>query len=54
VRILRAVALLGARGLLSGIAPAVAQTIVAMGINLSEITTVASSHDALRLLMNPP
>ena len=53
LRILRAVALLGARGLLSGIAPAVAQTIVAMGINLSEITTVASSHDALRLLMNP-
>jgi rsbT co-antagonist protein RsbR len=53
LRILRAVTLLGARGLLSGIAPAVAQTVVAMGINLSEITTVASLHDALRLLMTP-
>jgi rsbT co-antagonist protein RsbR len=51
VRILRAVSLLGARGLISGIAPAVAQTIVSMGVDLSQITTLASLHEALRLFI---
>lgn len=51
VRIIRAVSLLGARGLISGIAPAVAQTIVSMGVDLSRITTLASLHEALRLFI---
>ena len=51
VRIIRAVSLLGARGLISGIAPAVAQTIVSMGVDLSQITTLASLHEALRLFI---
>jgi rsbT co-antagonist protein RsbR len=49
--LLRAVSLLGARGLISGIAPAVAQTIVSMGVDLSQITTLASLHEALRLFI---
>lgn len=51
VKILGAVALLGAQGIISGIRPAVAHSLVAIGVDLSRVTTVATLHDALRMCM---
>lgn len=52
LRILGAVALLGVQSLVSGIRPAVAQTLVALGVDLSRVTTFATLHDALRRCMS--
>lgn len=49
VRILRAVALLGVQGLVSGIRPGVAQTLV--GVDLPPMSTTGTLHDALRRCM---
>jgi hypothetical protein len=51
MRIVRAVELLGARSIVVGIRPEVAQTIVTMGADLSSITTRANLRDALVLCM---
>lgn len=47
IRMARAVSLLGAECLLTGIAPAIAQTIVHMGIDMQGVTTHRSLRDAL-------
>lgn len=52
LRILGAIALLGVQGLVSGIRPAVAQALVALGVDLSRVTTFATLHDALRRCMD--
>ena len=48
IRVARAAGLLGAVCLLSGVRPAVAQTLVEIGVDLSSIVTVATLRDALR------
>ena len=53
LRIIGAVALLGVRGVVCGIRPAVAEALVAIGIDLSRVTTKATLHDALRSCMGP-
>jgi rsbT co-antagonist protein RsbR len=47
-----AVELLGARGIVVGIQPPVAQAIVSIGVDLSRIATLRSLRDALVLCMN--
>jgi rsbT co-antagonist protein RsbR len=47
VRILRAVELIGAKGMISGIRAAVSQIIIALGLDLSKVRTFASLHQAL-------
>jgi rsbT co-antagonist protein RsbR len=49
--IIAAVRLLGAEGIISGIRPNVAQTMVSMGIDLSSVITLSSLRDALALCM---
>ncbi|MDI1442688.1 PAS domain-containing protein [Polyangium sp. 6x1] len=49
--IIGAVRLLGAEGIISGIRPSVAQTMVSMGIDMSSILTLSSLRDALALCM---
>lgn len=51
LQILGAVALLGVQGLISGVRPAVALALVALGVDLTRVTTVATLHDALRRCM---
>jgi PAS domain S-box-containing protein len=51
VRLVRAVQLLGAKSIVVGIRPEVAQTIVSMGIDLSSIITLANLREALLLCM---
>ncbi len=51
-KMLSAAKLLGVRGLLSGIRPEVAQALVTVGIDLSQLTTVATLHDGLRRCMD--
>ncbi len=51
VRMLSAAELLGVKGLLAGIRPDVAQTLVTVGVDLSRVTTVATLHDGLRQCM---
>jgi rsbT co-antagonist protein RsbR len=46
--VVRAAALLGTRCLLSGIQPAVAQTLVALGVDLGEVESKRNLADALR------
>jgi len=48
----RAVRLLGARMLLTGIRPDVAQTIVALGIDLGDIVTRADLQDGIRYALS--
>jgi rsbT co-antagonist protein RsbR len=48
VRMAKAVRLLGAKCFLTGISPAIAQTIVHMGIDLAGVSTFRSLRDALR------
>ena len=50
LRMARAVRLLGASCMLSGVNPAIAQTIVHMGVDLSGIATVRSLRQALMLV----
>jgi PAS domain S-box-containing protein len=51
VRLVRAVQLLGAKSIVVGIRPEVAQTIVSMGIDLASIVTLANLREALLLCM---
>jgi rsbT co-antagonist protein RsbR len=51
VQIIRAVELLGAKAVVTGIRPAVAQTVIAIGVDLSSITTRADLKDGLKLCL---
>ena len=48
LRLFGAVRLLGAEGILTGIAPAAAQAIVGLGVDLAGVTTLANLREALR------
>jgi anti-anti-sigma regulatory factor len=47
VRVIRALRMLGAQGIVVGIRPDVAQTMVSLGVDLSAIVTLATLRDAL-------
>lgn len=51
IRIIRAVELLGSRGIVVGIQPSVATAIVSLGVDLSAITTLSNLREALVLCM---
>ncbi len=51
LRIVGAVQLLGSRCLLTGISPAVAQTMIALGVDLSGVTTHANLREGLKSCM---
>jgi len=48
IRLFKAARILGVEGVLCGIQPAVAQTVVALGMDLGEVRTSRTLHDALR------
>jgi anti-anti-sigma factor len=48
VRIIRSVRLLGAEAVITGIRPAIAQTMASLGLDLSDLTIHAALQDALR------
>lgn len=48
-----ALRLLGTRGLISGIRASVAQSLVGLGVDLSQVTTMSTLHAALRHCMQP-
>ncbi len=52
VRIIRSIRLLGAQGIVVGIQPQVANAIVALGVDLSSITTLSNLRQALLRCMN--
>jgi rsbT co-antagonist protein RsbR len=49
IGLVRAIRLLGAEGIITGIRPTVAQTIVTLGLDLSSITTCGTLRDGLKL-----
>lgn len=49
LRIMRAIELLGARTVVTGIRPAVARSIVALGVDLASLTTVANLEEGLKV-----
>lgn len=51
LKLMHALRLLGAEGILTGIQPAIAQTIVGLGVELSGIKTLGSLRDGLRFCM---
>jgi rsbT co-antagonist protein RsbR len=51
LRTVRAVKLLGASALITGIKPSVARDMVALGSDLSQVQTLSSLRDALKLCM---
>jgi rsbT co-antagonist protein RsbR len=51
VNLIRAVRLLGAEGIITGIRPTVAQTMISLGLNLSEIVTLGNLREGLKLCM---
>jgi rsbT co-antagonist protein RsbR len=51
LKLIQALRLLGAQGIITGIQPVVAQTMVALGLELTRITTLANLRDALRYCM---
>ncbi len=51
LKLIQALRLLGAQGIITGIQPVVAQTMVTLGLDLGEITTLANLRDALRFCM---
>lgn len=51
VRIIRAIDLLGARAVITGIRPAVAQSIVSLGLDLSKMTTLRNLQEGLKACM---
>lgn len=51
LRMIAALGLLGTRGLLSGIRPSVARSMIELGIDLGKVTSVSSLHAALRACM---
>lgn len=53
IQLLSAVQLLGATGIITGIHPAVAQTVVQLGVNLRSIITLRSLQEALRYCVGP-
>lgn len=48
IKITKATKLMGCRTIISGISPAVAQTIVELGVHIDEIMTTSSMQDALK------
>jgi rsbT co-antagonist protein RsbR len=54
VRIVRAVQLLGAQGVISGIGPGVAQTLVDLGVDLSGIRSFSNLREALKACIAAP
>lgn len=48
IGLIRAIGLLGAEGVLTGISPVIAQTIVALGVDLSHVAVFAKLRDALK------
>ena len=52
IRLLSAVRLLGATGVVTGIHPAVAQIVVQLGVDLRSIVTLRSLQEALRFCMS--
>lgn len=53
IRLLSALQLLGASGIITGIHPAVAQIVVQLGVDLRNIITLRSLQEALRYCMSP-
>jgi rsbT co-antagonist protein RsbR len=51
IRIVRAVELLGARVVVTGIRPAVAQTVVSLGMDLERIVTLRNLQEGLKACM---
>jgi rsbT co-antagonist protein RsbR len=51
IRLIQAIRLLGAEGIITGIQPAVAQTIIALGVDLNTVTTLARLRDGLQHCM---
>lgn len=51
LKIVRAVRMLGAQGIITGIRPAVAQTMISLGIELGGIATLNNLQEALKLCM---
>lgn len=49
IRMIRAIRLLGAEGIITGLRPIVAQTVVSLGVDLSSILTLASLRDGLSM-----
>jgi len=49
ISMVRAVRLLGAEGILTGIRPSVAQTVVSLGVDLSSILTLSTLRDGLAM-----
>jgi len=49
IQLIQAVRLLGAEGIITGIRPNVAQTVVALGLDMSRVTTLATLRDGLAL-----
>ena len=52
LRVVLALRLLGAQAMISGVRASVAQALVGLGVDLSQVTTVASLHAALRKCMS--
>jgi rsbT co-antagonist protein RsbR len=52
LKLMRALKLLGAEGILTGIQPGIAQTIVGLGVELTGIKTLGSLRDALKYCMD--
>jgi len=48
IKVVRALGMLGSRCVLTGLSPAVAQTLVQIGADLSEVTTLRSLREGLR------
>nr|WP_263429406.1 STAS domain-containing protein [Nannocystis pusilla] len=48
IRMIQAIRLLGTEGILTGIHPTIAQTIVALGVDLSHVAVYAKLRDALK------
>lgn len=51
IKLIQAIRLLGAEGIITGIQPNVAQTMVTLGLDLGTIVTLANLRDALRFCM---
>jgi rsbT co-antagonist protein RsbR len=51
LRMVASIRLLGAEGIITGIRPTVAQTMVTLGVDLSTIVTLATLRDGLKLCM---
>ena len=54
IRIIRAVQLLGAQGVISGIGPLVAQTLVDLGVDLTGVRTFSNLREALKACIAAP